>query len=331
MNKSAFTGTFIFLRILLFSVKYVIISKNTEIHPKKMREKAMSELISNKFKNWEKICSERFYKLKENEEKLNSFFIELYGLSDELTPEVEERYVTVRKAELQREIKSLISYAVGCIFGRYSPDMDGLCYAGGEWVASAYSTILPCSDNIMTINSTDNGLFPALTDFYEKIYGSDTLEENLRFIAEAIDDGGDPRTVIYRYLRKGFFTDHVKIYKKRPIYWQITSGSQSGFKALMYLHRFNNSTLTILRKDHAVPYYEGLKKELSECTEKYSSSSGAEKAALRRDISRLKASLLEMEGFIHRLRELEDNNITLDLDDGVKVNYEKLSDILEKI
>ena len=291
----------------------------------------MSELISNKFKNWEKICSERFYKLKENEEKLNSFFIELYGLSGELTSEVEERFITVRKAELQREIKSLISYAVGCIFGRYSPDKDGICYAGGEWDASAYSTILPCSDNIMTINITDNGLFSALTDFFEKIYGRDTLEENLRFIAEALEISGDPRTAIYRYLRKGFFTDHVKIYKKRPIYWQITSGSKSGFKALMYMHRFNNTTLSILRNDHAVPYYESMRTELSECTEQYLSSSGADKTALRRNISRLKASLLEMEGFIHRLQELEDKNITLELDDGVKTNYEKLSDILEKI
>ena len=293
----------------------------------------MSELISNKFKNWEKICSERFYKLKENEEKLNSFFIELYGLSGELTSEVEERYITVRKAELQREIKSLISYAIGCIFGRYSPDTDGLCYAGGEWDASLYSTILPCSDNIMTINSTDDGLFSALTDFFEKIYGSDTLEENLRFTAEALAPNtvGDPRTVIYRYLRKGFFTYHVKIYKKRPIYWQITSGSKSGFKALMYLHRFSNTTLQILMNNHAVPYHESLRTELSECTEHYSSASGADKTALRRDISRLKASLLEMEGFLHRLRELEDNNISLDLDDGVKANYEKLSDRLETI
>lgn len=291
----------------------------------------MSELIANKFREWEKTCNERFYKLKANEEKLNSFFIELYGLSDELTSEVEERYITVRKAELQREIKSLISYAVGCIFGRYSIDREGLCYAGGSWDSSAYSTILPCSDNIMTINSTDDGLFSALTDFFDKVYGSETLEENLRFIANALEIGNDdPRNVIFRYLRKAFFTDHVRIYKKRPIYWQITSGSKGAFKAIMYIHRFNADTLALLEKNHAVPCYEKLKAQLDKHISRFNSSRGTDRTSLRRDINRLKASELEMENFLYKLRELEQRKIVIDLDDGVKDNYEKLSDILEK-
>ncbi len=288
----------------------------------------MSELISNRFKKWEKICSDRFNRLKENEEKLNSFFIDLYGIGDEISPEVDERYITVRKALLQREIKSLISYAVGCIFGRYSLDKEGLCYAGGDWNASDYSTVIPCSDNIMTINSTDNGLFAALMDFFEAAYGKDTLEENLGFIAEALGGNGEPRNVIFMYLRKSFYSDHVKIYKKRPIYWEFTSGSKGAFKALMYIHRYNEATLSLLEKGYVIPRCEAFRAELKKLSEELRVTSGPERTALRRDISRLQTLLLEMEDYIHRVHALALQNIKLDLDDGVKFNYEKLKDIL---
>ena len=289
----------------------------------------MSELISNKFKEWENVCNERFEKLRENEEKLNRFFIDLYGLENEISPEVDDRDVTVRRAELQREIKSLISYAVGCFFGRYSLDTEGLCFAGGEWDASLYSTIIPCSDNILEINSTESGLAAELTRFIGTVYGNDTLEENLSFIAEALDGSGDPRSVIFRYLQKGFFADHTRIYKKRPIYWQFSSGSKGAFRALMYIHRYNSCQLRILERDHVLPRYEQLKKELRSLNESYRNASGTERASLRRSISRMQAVITEMEGFIHRLHELAGQNISLDLDDGVKANYEKLRDILE--
>ena len=177
----------------------------------------MARLIADKFKEWEAECDARFNQLKANEEELNRIFIEIYGLQDELTPEVEERDVTVRRAELQREIKSLISYAIGCIFGRYSLDVEGLCYAGGEWDASKYQTIIPDADNILPICDDeyfDEDLLGKIVKFVEVVYGKETLEENLRFIANALGGKGTPREVIRNYLLNGFYADHLKIYQK---------------------------------------------------------------------------------------------------------------------
>lgn len=289
----------------------------------------MSKLISDKFKEWEKLCDERFNRLKANEEKLNKFFISAYGLEQELTPEVSDEEITVRRADLQREIKSLISYAVGCIFGRYSLDKEGLCYAGGQLDDSAYSTIIPCEDNIMTINSAESGLTAAVISFVEKVYGSDTLEENLSFIAQVLGGSGDCREILHGYLRKSFFKDHSKIYRNRPIYWQFTSGSKKAFKAIMYIHRYTPETLSILRGKYAVPYFEQLKILLSEQNSEYRSADSSKKAAIRRNISRTQTLILEMEGFLQRLNILAGEKIVLDLDDGVKNNYEKLKDILE--
>lgn len=288
----------------------------------------MSQLISDKFDEWKKLCDQRFDKLKANEEKLNSFFIDIYGIGDELTPEVDERYVSVRKAELQREIKSLISYAVGCIFGRYSLDKDGLCYAGGEWDTDSYRTIIPCSINILPVNDVNEGLTAEVISFFEKAYGSDTLEANLNFIAEALSGDGDSRTVIHKYLQKDFFSDHVKIYKKRPIYWMFSSGSKGAFRAIIYIHRYDSELLTVLENEYAAPRYEQLKKELSELDSAYKHSSASQKAELRKKISRSQALILEMEGFMHSLHNLALQKPVLDLDDGVKANYEKLRNIL---
>lgn len=289
----------------------------------------MSKLISDKFREWERLCNERFQRLKENEEKLNSFFIAAYGIEDELTPEIADEDVTIRRADAQREIKSLISYAVGCIFGRYSLDREGLCYAGGEWDCSAYSTVIPCVDNIMTVNSSHEGLAPAVIGFIEKAYGSDTLEENLSFIAEVLGGKGSPRQVIYDYLNRRFFKEHSKIYRSRPIYWQFSSGSKKAFRAIMYIHRYDEDTLSLLLNKYALPHYERLKAQLEELNRVCSASKGAEKAASRRSISRLQAVLLEMEGFTDRLKSLADKKLPLDLDDGVKANYALLKDILE--
>ena len=288
----------------------------------------MSYLISDKYKEWEALCDRRFQKLKENEEKLNRFFIDLYDIADELDPQVDDADITVRRAELRREIKSLISYAVGCIFGRYSLDRDGLCYAGGEWDSSVYKTIIPCSDNIMTINDTESGLTAAVIEFIEKVYGSNTLKENLDFIAEALGNSYGSRKTIHDYLQKSFFADHSKIYRNRPIYWQFTSGKKGAFRAMMYIHRYDDELLTVLEKRYALPYYDDLKKKLGTLNSEYHAAPSSDKVKLRRDISRMQTLILEMEGFLHRLHEMAEKRIKLDLDDGVKTNYEKLKDIL---
>ena len=181
----------------------------------------------------------------------------------------------------------------------------------------------------MTINSADSGLTAAVVSFVEKVYGSDTLEENLSFIAEALGGNGEPRKVIHDYLRKSFFKDHAKIYRSRPIYWQFSSGSKKAFKALMYIHRYNADTLSVLEKKYAIPYYEQLKTELAAVINIHKSSNGAEKTGARRNISRIQTLILEMEGFLQHIHILAAEKITLDLDDGIKNNYEKLKEILE--
>ena len=288
----------------------------------------MSYLISDKYKEWEKLCEERFIKLKQNEEKLNSFFIDLYDISDELQPQTADSDITIRRADLQREIKSLISYAVGCIFGRYSLDREGLCFAGGKWDSSAYKTIIPCCDNIMPLNNMNSGMTAAVIDFIEKVYGSDTLEENLDFIAKALGGSYDSRKTIHDYLQKSFFADHSKIYRKRPIYWQFTSGRKGAFRALMYIHRYDESLLSVLEKKYALPYYDELKEGLHSLNEEYIGANKTEKPKLRRDMSRMQTLLLEMEGFLQKLHQMSENRINLDLDDGVKINYEKLKALL---
>ena len=203
--------------------------------------------VSTSFEMWSKECAERFNQLKANEEELNRIFIDIYRLQDELTPEVEDKDVTVRQADLQRDIKSLISYAVGCMFGRYSLDEDGLAYAGGEWNDSKYDTFIPDEDNCIPITDEEYfeddivGLFCA---WLKKVYGEDTLEENLDFIANALGNKGKTsREIIRNYFLTDFIKDHIKTYQKRPIYWLFDSGKQNGFKALVYMHRWNADTI----------------------------------------------------------------------------------------
>ena len=208
---------------------------------------------------WKAYTDIRFRRLKMNEEELNRIFIDIYGLQDELTPEVEDKDVTVRKADLQREIKSLISYAVGCMFGRYSLDVDGLAYAGGVWDSSQYVTFQPDKDGILPITDDEyfeDDIVALFVKFIETVYGKDTLEENLKFIATALTANSQrltaksPREVIRNYFINDFFADHCKIYQKRPIYWLFDSGKKNGFKCLIYLHRYRRDTVARVRTDY---------------------------------------------------------------------------------
>ncbi|MEG2541526.1 MAG: restriction endonuclease, partial [Clostridia bacterium] len=230
----------------------------------------MGRLIEDKFKQWEEECNHRFDTLKANEEELNRIFIDIYGLGDELTPEVADKDVTVAKANLKRDIKSLVSYAVGCMFGRYSPYKDGLIFAGGEWNMDDYTRIclaaintdknistkmfMPDVDNVLPIPDDDyleNDIVSRFVEFVSLIYGNDTLEKNLDYIAKALGNKGDTsRKVIRNYFLNDFYNDHVKTYQKRPIYWQLDSGKNNGFKALIYMHRYNQDTMGIARVDY---------------------------------------------------------------------------------
>lgn len=294
----------------------------------------MSRLISDKFKEWEAECDARFNQLKANEEELNRIFIDIYGLQDELTPEVEEKDITVRKADLQREIKSLISYAIGVIFGRYSLDVEGLCYAGGEWDSSKYKTIIPDADNILPICDDDyfeDDLTGKFVKFVEVVYGKETIEENLRFIADALGGKGTAREVIRNYLLNGFYADHLKIYQKRPIYWQFSSGKKNGFKALVYMHRYQPDLLARMRTDYVHEQQERYRTQLTMLEESVESAAPSEKVKINKQIAKLRDQSLEIQKFEEKVHHLADQMITIDLDDGVKVNYEKFAEVLEKI
>ena len=286
------------------------------------------------FAKWEREAAERFNTLKANEEELNRIFIDVYGLQDELTPEVVDKDVTVRRADLKREIRSLISYAVGCMFGRYSLDTDGLAYAGGKWDVSKYSSIIPDKDNILPICDDEyfeDDIVGRFVDFIRAAYGAETLEENLKFIADALGGKGTPREVIRSYFLNDLFADHCKIYQKRPIYWLFDSGKKNGFKALVYLHRYSRDLLAKMRTDYVHEQQERYRTQLSHIAAALNTSTGAERAKLLKQQDKLAEQLKEITTFEEKVHHLADQNITIDLDDGVKKNYEIFADVLAKI
>ena len=312
----------------------------------------MGAFIFDKFTAWQAECEARFQQLKANEEELNRIFIDIYGLQDELTPEVADKEVTVHRIfntkddvpesmkgsnyvrTLRDEIVSLISYAVGCLFGRYSLDAEGLAYAGGEWDSSKYQTIIPDSDNILPICDDDyfeDDLTGKFVDFVRVVYGEDTLEENLKFIADALGGKGTPREVIRSYFINDFFADHCKTYQKRPIYWLFDSGKKNGFKALIYLHRYQRDLLAQMRTDYVHEQQERYRTQLSHLADALEHASGADKVRLTKQQKKLQDQSRELQTYEEKIHHLADQNIELDLDDGVKVNYAKFGDVLAKI
>ena len=283
---------------------------------------------------WKLACEDRFTQLKSNEEELNRIFIDIYGLQDELTPEVEDKDVTVRKADLGRDIRSLISYAVGCMFGRYSLDCDGLAYAGGAWDASKYKTFIPDSDNIIPICDDeyfDDDMTGRFVKWVETVYGKETLEENLKFIADALGGKGTPQDVIRSYFLNDFYADHLKIYQKRPIYWLFDSGKKNGFKALIYMHRYQPDLLARMRTDYVHEQQERYRTQLQMLEDSTASATPSERVKLNKQITKLKDQSLEIRQYEEKIHHLADQMITIDLDDGVKANYAKFEDVLAKI
>ena len=285
--------------------------------------------VSIAYELWEKECENRFNQLKANEEELNRIFINIYGLQDELTTEVEDKDVTVRQADLQRDIKSLISYAVGCMFGRYSLDEDGLAYAGGEWDNSKYDTFIPDADNCIPITDEEYfeddivGLFCA---WMKKVYGEDTLEENLDFIAKALGNkGSTSREIIRNYFLNDFIKDHIKTYQKRPIYWLFDSGKQNGFKALVYMHRWNADTIGNVRVEYLHRIQRVYEKEITRMQEIIDNShDNKEISNATKRKEKLQKQIKETKDYDAKIAHLALSRIDIDLDDGVKVNYEKV-------
>lgn len=285
-------------------------------------------LISEAFAQWSDECEKRFTRLKSNEEELNRIFIDIYGLQDELTPEVEEKDVTVRRADLTRDIKSLVSYAVGCMFGRYSLDSEGLAYAGGDWDGSKYKTFIPDPDNCIPVTDEEyfrDDIVVRFVDFIRTVYGADTLEENLTFIADALGTRGNTsRERIRNYFLNDFIKDHIKMYQKRPIYWMFDSGKQNGFRALVYMHRWNADTTGNVRVEYLHKLQRIYENEIRQAQDIVETGSGREASAAQKRIEKLTKQLKETHDFDEKIAHLALSRIDIDLDDGVKVNYEKV-------
>lgn len=289
-------------------------------------------IIAEAFSQWQTECDDRFNQLKASEEELNRIFIDIYGLQDELTPEVEDKDITVRKADLSKDIRSFVSYAVGCMFGRYSLDKEGLIYAGGEWDSSRYKTFIPDDDNCIPITDEEyfsDDIVGRFVEFVKTVYGADTLEENLDFIANALGNKGDTsREVIRNYFLKDFYADHLKVYQKRPIYWLFDSGKQNGFKALIYMHRYDADTVGRVRTDYlhrAQKYVETAMQSAQYTID--NASSASEKSKATKAVTKYTKQLAEMKIYDEAIAHIANKRIEIDLDDGVKVNYAKFQGV----
>jgi type II restriction/modification system DNA methylase subunit YeeA len=274
-------------------------------------------------------------------------------LQDELTPEVEDKDVTVRKADLSRDIRSFISYAVGCMFGRYSLYNEGLLYAGGS--GGDFGSLVeriqdylhengkprfsekefyPDADNIIPICDDEyfeDDIVGLFVEFVKTVYGADTLDENLKFIADALGGKGQPKDVIRNYFLSDFYSDHCKIYQKRPIYWLFDSGKKNGFKALIYMHRYQPDTIARIRTDYVHEQQARYRTAIADLEQRIANASTGERVKLKKKLTTLQAQDAEIRTYEEKIHHLADKMISIDLDDGVKKNYAIFQDVLAKI
>ena len=311
---------------------------------------------------WQGECNKRFEELKSNEEELNRIFIDIYGLQDELTPDVDDKDVTVRKADLGRDIRSLISYAVGCMVGRYSIYKKGLMFAGGDWSEEPFlqapwddagmqyvqaegnmtpmmdlnpqKVVMPDEDGILPITDDEyfyDDIVTLFVNWVRIVYGEATLEENLKFISDALGGKGSPREVIRNYFLNDFYKDHLKVYQKRPIYWLFDSGKKNGFKALIYMHRYQPDTIARVRTDYVHEMQSRYRTAIADVEQRINGASTSERVKLTKRLTVLQAQAEELRLYEEKIHHLADQMIAIDLDDGVKVNYAKFADVLATI
>jgi hypothetical protein len=313
---------------------------------------------------WQGICNQRFNQLKANEEELNRIFIDIYGLQDELTPDVADKDVTVRKADRDRDIRSLISYAVGCMMGRYSLDKPGLVLAGQKFT-NVYAhnpegyqygdlttlegdyliqdaekkdylkcTFAPDWDGILPITDDeyfDDDIVGMFVNWVRTVFGADSLEDNLKYIADTLGGKGNPRDVIRQYFLNDFYKDHLKIYQKRPIYWLFDSGKKNGFKCLIYMQRYQPDTIARIRTDYLHETQARYRNAIETLERQSANASTGERVKMTKRLNALKAQAEEARVYEEKIHHLADQMIKIDLDDGVKVNYAKFADVLAPI
>ena len=290
--------------------------------------------IKEAYENWQLVTNERNDSLYHKERRINEIFIDKYELANELSPDVNIEDGTLHVPDLNREVRSFISYAVGCMFGRYAPDKEGVVYAGGEWDVSKYASFVADKDNIIPICDDEyfeDDIVGLFVKFVKTVYGADTLDENLKFIADALGGKGQPKDVIRNYFLNDFYKDHCKIYQKRPIYWLFDSGKKNGFKALIYMHRYQPDTIARIRTDYVHEQQARYRTALADLEQRIANASTSERVKLNKKLTTLQAQDAEIKAYEEKIHHLADQMISIDLDDGVKKNYAIFQDVLAKI
>ncbi|WP_062105394.1 BREX-1 system adenine-specific DNA-methyltransferase PglX [Bacillus niameyensis] len=293
--------------------------------------------IEDSYRLWEQFTESQFQKLKSNEEELNQIFIRIYNLETELTPEVEEEKITIRKADLEREIKSFISYAIGCSFGRYSLDKRGLIYAGGDFNQAKYASFTVDQDNILPLLSGsyfEDDVVSRFIKFIKLAFSEENLNDNLAFIVDVLGQkkGETVKETLRRYFLNDFYKDHLKTYSKRPIYWLLTSGKEKAFNCLIYYHRYDKTTLSRIRTDYLHEYQIRLDSEKKDLLAVIEGDSAAKEISqAKRELKSLDKKIDELKAYDELLHHMADRQMELDLDDGIKLNYVKLASLVAKI
>ena len=293
-----------------------------------------NNLISDALNEWMNTCKKRHDELKCGEEELNKLVIDIYGVYDEINPDLLDDDITLYRGDRTKDIKSFISYAVGCMFGRFSLDEQGVAFAGGDWDESLYSLFTPDKDAIIPVCDDEyflDDIVGRFVKFVEVVYGKDTLEDNLKFIADALGGNGTSREVIRNYFINDFYTDHLKVYQKRPIYWLFDSGKKNGFKCLIYMHRYQPDTIARIRTDYVHEQQARYRTAIEEIEKRIDTVSASEKVKLTKKLNTLKAQDEEIHTYEEKIHHIADKMISIDLDDGVKYNYALFQDVLAKI
>lgn len=307
-----------------------------KVHPL-IKHKNDSKKLKDTFENYVRFSDEQFKKLKSNEENLNRIFVEVYGLNQEVSPDIQDSDVTLRKSDLQSDIKSFISYAIGCSMGRYSLDEEGLVFAGGNFDPTRYKTLAADQDNILPIlpgSYFEDDIVSKFVNFIRATFGEKTLYENLDYVADALGrkKGETAKETLRRYFLNDFYKEHLRTYSKRPIYWLFTSGKEKAFNCLIYMHRYDKTTLSRIRTDYLHDYQIRLdaeKKDLLNIIE--GDSTAKEKSNAKKELKSLDKKIEELKAYDELLHHKADMQIEIDLDDGVKVNYEKFEGLVAKI
>ncbi|TCI61816.1 BREX-1 system adenine-specific DNA-methyltransferase PglX [Exiguobacterium sp. SH3S1] len=293
--------------------------------------------IESAFNAWQIILEHNINKLVFNEERLNEIFIEMYDLQKEISPKIEKQGVTIFNSKSERDTKKFLSYAIGCMYGRYSLDEEGLIYAGGEFNFSRYQIFPADQDNIIPILPEayfEDDIVTKVIDFVRVTFSEETLEDNLSFIADALGRKSNEtsRETLRRYFLNDFYKDHIQTYKKRPIYWLFTSGKEKAFNCLIYMHRYDKTTLSRIRTDYLHEVQNRMdaeKKDLLAVIE--GDSTTKEISNSKKMLKSLDKKIDELKAYDELLHHMADQQIEIDLDDGVKVNYEKFKGLVAKI